>query len=107
MKGTDEILSCLRLEVKEIGVNHFQIYVSFAMFALAASIGVESERWQGVAIEVLEIRVQWLLAASDVWWLRTSSLSTDGHRRANSPLVPPASRNALIALILINFSSAR
>ena len=50
MKGTDEILSCLRLEVKEIGANRFQIDVRFAMFALAASIGAESERWQVAAL---------------------------------------------------------
>jgi hypothetical protein len=43
------ILSRPYLEVKEIGANHFQIDVRFAMFALAASIGAESGRWRAVA----------------------------------------------------------
>src|SRR5262249_29530415 len=67
----------------------------------------ESVRWQAVALEVAEIRVQWPLAASDVRWLRTSSVNTDGHRRANSPRVPRALRKAFSALSLINFSSTR
>jgi hypothetical protein len=46
------ILSRLCPEVKEIGGNHFQIDVRFAMFALTASIGAESERWQVVALSV-------------------------------------------------------
>src|SRR5262249_25485735 len=33
--------------------------------------------------------------------LRPSFTNTDGHRRANSPLVPPASRNAFSTLILL------
>jgi len=36
------IFCYLYLDVKEIGANHFQIDVRFAMFALAASIGEES-----------------------------------------------------------------
>src|SRR5262245_21927029 len=40
-------------------------------------------------------------------WPRTSSTNTDGQRRANSPLVPPASRKAFSAFNLINFSLAR
>jgi len=50
VRDTDEILSCLRLEVKEIGANHFQIDVRFAIFVLIAPIGAEPESLQGVAL---------------------------------------------------------
>src|SRR5262249_45030161 len=54
-----------------------------------------------------DVPVQWPLAALDVRRLRITSTNTDGHRRANSPPVPPALRKAFSALSLINFSSAR
>jgi hypothetical protein len=50
VRDTDEILCCLRLGVKEIGANHSQIDVRFAMFVLIAPIGAEPESLQAVAL---------------------------------------------------------